>query len=141
MMTLIDERWRQVDKLFQAVIEIEPAGRAAYLDDACAGDASLREEVCSLLTRDSQEWDFIEKPALESAAVLLADDQPRFSAGQQVGHYEIESFIGSGGMGEVYRAKDPILGRTVALKLLPFEYTRDQARLDRFQREAQTFSS
>ena len=58
------------------------------------------------------------------------------SAGQRLGPYEIIAPLGAGGMGEVYRARDPQLGREVAIKLLPSTFSRDAARLRRFEQEA-----
>ena len=58
------------------------------------------------------------------------------TAGSRLGHFEIAEPIGKGGMGEVYRAKDSKLGRDVAIKVLPEEFSRDKERLDRFEREA-----
>src|SRR5215467_12203600 len=62
-------------------------------------------------------------------------------AGESVGPYEIVGFLGSGGMGVVYRARDAKLGREVALKILPDEFARDAQRLTRFKREAQVLAS
>jgi serine/threonine protein kinase/tetratricopeptide (TPR) repeat protein len=59
-------------------------------------------------------------------------------AGTSLGRYEIQSPLGAGGMGEVYLARDPMLGRTVAIKLLPTAFASDPDRLRRFQQEAQT---
>ncbi|PYS98594.1 MAG: hypothetical protein DMF63_15475 [Acidobacteria bacterium] len=129
------EGWNRVDELFQNAVEIQPSDRRAYLDKECRGDEFLRNEVESLLSSDSCDWEFIDRSALESAAVLLADEQ------QKVGHYEILKLIGRGGMGEVYLARDQILNRDIALKLLPQEYTQDPDRLSRFQREARTISA
>jgi eukaryotic-like serine/threonine-protein kinase len=61
--------------------------------------------------------------------------------GQQLDSYEITSLLGKGGMGEVYRARDSKLKRDVAIKALPDEFSRDQDRLVRFQREAQVLAS
>src|ERR1044071_7255737 len=58
------------------------------------------------------------------------------SAGTRLGPYEIVSPIGAGGMGEVYRAKDPRLSREVAIKVLPASLSQDQDRLRRFEQEA-----
>ena len=58
------------------------------------------------------------------------------TAGTRLGHFEIAEPIGKGGMGEVYRAKDSKLGRDVAIKVLPEEFSRDKERVDRFEREA-----
>jgi eukaryotic-like serine/threonine-protein kinase len=62
-------------------------------------------------------------------------------SGTHLGPYEIVSAIGAGGMGEVYRARDPKLGRDVAIKVLPQAFANDPARLDRFQREAKVLAS
>src|SRR5512135_425055 len=61
--------------------------------------------------------------------------------GKTLGHYEITSQIGKGGMGEVYQAKDLKLGRDVAIKVLPEEFARDADRVARFQREAKVLAS
>ncbi len=133
--------WQEVDKVFQATVELDAVRRAAFLDVACAEDQMLRSEVESLLTADSQEWNLIDTPALESAAVLLDDAAVRLTPGDEVGHYQILRLAGTGGMGEVYLARDLILNRNIALKLLPFYYTQNDDRLRRFQREAQAVSA
>ena len=63
------------------------------------------------------------------------------SPGTQLGHFEIVGHLGSGGMGEVYRAKDAKLGREVAIKVLPEGFARDAERLARFEREAKILAS
>ena len=135
------ERWLQVNELFTAVIELDPAQRSPFLDQACANDPTLRREVESLISYDSHGYNLIEKAAVEVAAPLLADEQPRLRPGQVISHYEVLSLIGKGGMGEVYVAVDKQLNRRVALKLLPLDYTRNKDRLRRFQQEAQSASA
>ena len=63
------------------------------------------------------------------------------ASGTHVGPYEITGAIGAGGMGEVYRAHDPKLGRDVAIKVLPEAFARDADRMARFQREAKVLAS
>jgi serine/threonine protein kinase len=63
------------------------------------------------------------------------------SVGDKIGPYEILSLLGRGGMGEVYRARDPKLKRDVALKVLPEAFARDPERMARFQREAEVLAS
>jgi serine/threonine protein kinase len=57
-------------------------------------------------------------------------------SGTKLGHYEIGTLLGKGGMGEVWRARDTKLGREVAIKTLPAEFAEDSDRLARFEREA-----
>src|ERR1700685_2025327 len=64
-----------------------------------------------------------------------------FASGSRLGHYEILTPLGAGGMGEVYRARDFKLGRDVALKVLPDAFARDPDRMARFQREAKILAS
>jgi Protein kinase domain len=63
------------------------------------------------------------------------------TAGTRLGSYEIQSTLGAGGMGEVYRANDTALGRAVAIKVLPEEFVHDADRLARFEREARTLAA
>src|SRR6187401_45767 len=73
-----------------------------------------------------------------SHPVTIPATRPRMplSPGSHLGPYEVLTLIGAGGMGEVYRARDPRLGREVAIKVLPTHYLTDPDRLERFQREA-----
>ncbi len=138
-------KWKQVEELFNAALELEPAARAPFLSEACAGDEELRREVESLLAYEEKTADFIQKPALEVAAGALAadareTDQPK-TVSQQIGAYRIIEPLGRGGMGAVYLALDSRLGRRVAIKLLPAEYTADADRVRRFEQEARAASA
>ena len=62
-------------------------------------------------------------------------------SGTKLGHYEILTLLGKGGMGEVYRAKDGKIGREVAIKVLPEEFFEKPDRLARFEREAKLLAS
>ena len=70
----------------------------------------------------------------------MADDRNQLAPSQTIGHYKILSLLGRGGMGEVYLAEDATLGRNVALKLLPADFTNDINRVHRFQQEARAAS-
>src|SRR5213596_2247441 len=135
------ERWKQVNDLFQSVLEREPGERAAFLDAACHGDEGLRREVDSLLTSYERAENFIELPAFQVAPELVTNDRSGALVGKVIGHYRIESLIGVGGMGDVYLARDEQLGRKVALKLLPDSLTTDETQLSRFKNEARSASA
>src|SRR5262245_8207171 len=135
------ERWRQIEKLYYGARKCDASRRAAFLDQSCAGDEELRREVESLLASDAEAGAFLATPALKVAADEIDAEQDQSLLGRQVGHYRILSRLGAGGMGEVYLAEDMQLGRKVALKLLPGEFTRDRERLYRFEREARSASA
>jgi serine/threonine protein kinase/outer membrane protein assembly factor BamD (BamD/ComL family) len=113
----MSERAGLIAELVKAAAECEPPARQAFLDQECGPDSELRAEVESLLEHQAQVSSFIETPALHLAAETLVH-AGAFGAGQKIGHYEIVSLIGKGGMGEVYLAQDQQLRRRVALKLV-----------------------
>src|SRR5438046_2080209 len=78
---------------------------------------------------------------MRDAAKMLVDDESLSLVGKQLGHYQVLSLLGSGGMGEVYLAEDTRLKRKVALKLLPAELTANPDRLRRFEQEARAASA
>ncbi|HMF55568.1 MAG TPA: protein kinase, partial [Pyrinomonadaceae bacterium] len=135
------ERWQEVKDIFHAALEREAGQRSAFLSEACGEDSSLRQEVESLISSHEQDGSFIDSPAYEVAAEMLAHDERELEPGRKLGSYRIISLLGRGGMGEVYLGQDTRLGRRVALKLLPGEFTKDADRLRRFEQEARTASA
>ena len=130
------ERYRQIGEIYRAVLEVEPAHRSAFLLEACGEDRSLREDVESLLSHESNARDWIDRPAIEIVAEALAESQSKSWVGQQVHHYQIVSILGAGGMSQVYRARDMRLDREVAIKVLPAAYSMNSEWLRRFEQEA-----
>ena len=137
------DRQRQIAELCQAALARNASDRAAFLREACAGDEALKKEVESLLRYEGTGAHFLERPAVEEVARLVSS-HPGSSvdlAGTRLGAYQIEARIGAGGMGEVYRARDTKLGRDVAIKVLPPEFTRSADRRARFEREARLLAA
>jgi serine/threonine-protein kinase len=139
------ERWRQIEEIFEQTLDLSPAQRSAFLNQACAGDPRLREEVEALLAADERAGGFLGTPAGEYAADLLGDvaveEEGEAELHGLLGPYRLVRQIGSGGMGVVYEAEDTRLGRRVAVKVLPPDYGRDPRAKQRFVREARTASA
>lgn len=135
------QHWQQVKQLFQSALQYPPHGRAAFLDEACVSDPTLRSEVESLISSHEQVGDSIESLAGGLTAQMLAGDRVLSLIGQEIGPYKILSHIGNGGMGDVYLAQDLRLDRRVALKLPPQEFVQNQDRMRRFRQEARAVSA
>ena len=132
-----NERWQLIERTYHSALEREGDARSAFLDEVCAGDEELRNEVEGLIAHDGRGSNFIESPALEVAARRLAEDQVSSMVGRQFGSYKILSQLGAGGMGEVYLAEDTRLNRKVAIKFILARSTADEQAQKRFIREAQ----
>ncbi|HKX29959.1 MAG TPA: protein kinase, partial [Blastocatellia bacterium] len=135
------ERWKHVERLYYSALERDEDQRAAFLTTACAGDDALRREVESLLAHQSPAKNMLESPVMEIAAKVCAGEQADSLIGCSLGSYQLLSRLGAGGMGEVYQARDLRLDRTVALKILPVEFAKDEERMRRFIREAKAASA
>lgn len=136
------DRWERVKSVFAEAVERPPSERTSFVAEACAHDEHVRREVESLLDSDRLADGFIETPA----AALLANsapDQPleaELASGTALGPYEILGLLGSGGMSQVYRARDTRLGRIVAIKVIGGASSDPRAER-RLQREARHASS
>src|SRR5712691_9544431 len=125
------DRWREVERLYHAALERDPEARAAFLAEASGDDEELLDEVRSLLGQhsgDSRLDRAVWEPGGEST-------DTRFAAGTQLGPYRIEAPLGAGGMGEVFRARDTRLNRTVAIKISKRRFT------GRFKSEARAVAA
>src|SRR4030095_6330978 len=100
------EQWEEAGRIFDAVAALRPEERSSFLDQACGENEALRCEVQALLEIEDRAGDFLGGAAMEDVAKVLAKDEPPSLAGKILGHYEMVSLIGTGGMGEVYRAHD-----------------------------------
>ena len=138
---MTSERWQQVEEIFQAALDCPPPERARLLSRVCAGDAELQRQTTSLLEAHDAAADFLEQSALERDADLLIEDPDVSRIGTEIGPYRIVEHLGSGGMGEVYLARDERLTRLVALKILPSYFVSDEDRMRRFQIEARAASA
>jgi eukaryotic-like serine/threonine-protein kinase len=136
------ERYQQVKELFQSALEREGSQWKRFLDEACAGDPSLREEVESLLTSHEQAPSFIESSALEIVSKVLPDQPDKQMVGQRIGPYKVIREIAHGGMGAVYLAfrADDEYQKQVAIKLIKRGMDTDSI-IRRFRNERQILAN
>lgn len=124
------DRWQQIERLYHAALALPQTRRAAFLEQACGGDASLVREVESLLAQSEEADSFLEAPAMELEAKALAAaaaTEPGLvrlggtsvrSLPETIGRYHVLSLLGQGGMGSVYEAEQDQPRRVVALKVI-----------------------
>lgn len=129
------ERWSRLKEVFGAALDLPEEQRAHFLADRCGSDVALRAEVERLLEA--------ERAPMENALLgSLTGRKPatEISKGEMLGPYRVDTLIGQGGMGVVYRAWDTRLDRRIALKLLRPEQVNDPSRRQRLIREARAAS-
>ena len=130
------DRWPEVSRIFSEAATRDGASRNAYLDEVCRHDSALRAAVDSLLRAHDNAGSFGEAPGFAPL-----DTVKRLTPESQLGSFRIESLLGAGGMGEVYRAYDTKLHRAVAIKVLPDSFARHPDRLARFEEEARALAA
>jgi len=129
------EHWQRVEQIYQLAVEQPVGARAAFLASACGGDKDLLREVEALLAQE-------DAATVGTTAWIPAKlTTGRLEAGGQVGPYKLEAPIGAGGMGEVFRAVDTRLRRSVAIKFLLGAGASNPVHRRRFLQEARAASA
>ena len=138
-------RWKQIDQLVDAALEIPVAEREKFVTLEAGSDSDLRIRVLELLAAQDEDGNFLNESAMKVAAKAMIENETEISAfafvNKTVAKYKIERLLGAGGMGEVYLAFDEKLRRKVALKILPAEFVSNDERVKRFELEARAISS
>jgi serine/threonine protein kinase len=134
------ERYARIKEIFGAALDLRDADRAEFLKQNCGTDSNLRAEVQQLLDAENEP---LENPVLStlSNGEAMAATPTDLNKGEMLAHYRVETKIGQGGMGIVYKAWDTRLDRRIALKVLRPEQIGDPAHRQRLVREARAASS
>jgi serine/threonine protein kinase len=133
-------KWEEVKNIFNAAARLSPDLQMQFIRERCGDDQLLYEEVASLLALMTQADRFLETPAVVDLASTITKTN-QLKPGECLAQYEITGLIGSGGMGEVYLARDKKLDRRVALKVLGLKFSKHEINRRRFIREAKAASS
>src|SRR6185295_8074772 len=139
MANMHPERWRRINELFHAALDLPARERGDFLDRECAGDISLRAEVEKLVDGLDRAGSFIESPVvLDETTMELADSDQEPAAGLRLGAYEVIREIGRGGMGTVYLAAraDKQFSKRVAIKVVTAGFDNETI-IKRFRTERQ----
>jgi eukaryotic-like serine/threonine-protein kinase len=129
-------RWQQIETLFFAALDRELNERTKFLRQVCGADEDLYLQVDSLLSAHETSEDFLDDACFSIGLKVLDKSLNVLEPNQKFGGYKVSRLLGSGGMGEVYLARDERLGRNVAIKLLPEFLTKHAGWRERFAREA-----
>jgi serine/threonine-protein kinase len=138
--TLTAEDFRRIREVFESALDRPPEDRQAFIEKACDGDAALLNEVERMLSAESGNDLLLDRIAPLAPSPIGNSPHPsqsdRFRTGEVFARrFRIVSVVGRGGMGEVYRAEDLMLGQSVALKFLPESANGNLNRLARFYDE------
>jgi eukaryotic-like serine/threonine-protein kinase len=117
---MASNRWESIKELFEEVLERAPSERATLLAQICRDDEDLGAEVKRLILQYESAGDFLESPPFRNHAAEQRQGGvgTGLGPGTRLGPYEIQALAGSGGMADVYRARDTRLGRQVAIKVI-----------------------
>ncbi len=109
------DRWRRLEPILDAALDLPPLERTAYLDASCAGDPTLRAEAEALLLAADREESPLARSVGEAFPALMDERAP---APERLGAYRVTGTLGTGGMATVFLADDARHGRQVAVKVL-----------------------
>jgi serine/threonine-protein kinase len=133
------DRWEQIARLYDQLLDEAPSARASFITQVCGDDVALRRELETLLAQDDKQG-LMDRPVWKAASELI-EPAPALEPGTALGPYQIDRLVGEGGMGQVFRAIDTRLNRTVAVKILPPTDGIDPLLRERFGREAEAGAS
>ena len=141
------DRWQKVQNLYFTAIELPSCERTTFLEQTCAQDPEIQREVQSLLDSENKMGEFLQQTAIDALVAAYGEDIADDPSAEQADRdeligaviaerYLVREHIGSGGMGDVYRADHRLLGTPVAIKRLAERFRSRADHRRRFVAEA-----
>ena len=107
------DRWEKIEDAYHIARSLGGDARTHFLDQCCGHDGTMRQQIEVLLAQDDNPNPLFSRPAVETAAELRSAADVAQLTGRRLAAYEVLEHIGSGGMGEVYRARDTGTARLI----------------------------
>src|SRR4029453_16771981 len=101
------DRWDEIEDTYHAARDLRGDARVRFLDERCGSDNAKRQQVQALLVQDETPNSLFDRPAIELAAAFAPLADLTTLTGRRIGAYQVLEPIGSGAMGEGYRAREP----------------------------------
>lgn len=133
--------WQELELIFNQAIGLPTERRLVFLSKVCGGNKNLYQNVLSLLDEAKNQSSFFSSPVYESGIRLLTSEVNGLLEEPDFAGYKLLKIIGRGGAGVVFLAEDTKLEREIAIKVLPYTLTEDDALIRRFRQEARAASA
>ena len=134
-------RWKKIEAIFYEVVALSEDERESFVKEKCGNDEELCREILTLLWEDAENPDFLNEPVFNEGLRLLENDLSGLLEQDSFSHYKLQKLLGRGGMGVVFLARDELLERDVALKVLPIGFADNPESVLRFRQEARAASA